>query len=382
VLEEGMLEVECPAVTPEAVLKASGHVDRFTDAMVKDEKTGDCYRADHLLEAALEAALEGRPINKPPAAAKKGGAVETPAPLSGEARQRAIDLLARVGELDCDALGDALNEYGVLAPDTGNAISRPFPFNLMFKTSIGPRGDLVGFLRPETAQGIFVNFRDLLYYNGGKLPFAAAQIGNSYRNEIAPRAGLLRVREFTQAEIEHFVNPEDKRHPKFSSVASLKPLLYARKHQMGAEKKPEAIALGDAVAQGIIANETLAYFIGRTWLFFQRVGVDPARMRFRQHLQHEVGCLRPQYGWPPFFYGRKGQLFPIGASAHAPPSSQPKLTTTHLQEKTRHRKKPTTTHQNKQNRWPTTPRIAGTPRSRPPTAGSSAQASPTAPPTT
>lgn len=52
--------------------------------------------------------------------------------------------------------------------------------------------------------------RDLLYYNGGKLPFAAAQIGQSYRNEISPRAGLLRVREFTQAEIEHFVNPDDK----------------------------------------------------------------------------------------------------------------------------------------------------------------------------
>ncbi len=52
--------------------------------------------------------------------------------------------------------------------------------------------------------------RDLLYYNGGKLPFAAAQIGQSYRNEISPRAGLLRVREFTQAEIEHFVDPDDK----------------------------------------------------------------------------------------------------------------------------------------------------------------------------
>ena len=60
---------------------------------------------------------------------------------------------------------------------------------------------------------------------------------------------------------------------------------------MGDEKKPKPMALGDAVAQGIIANETLAYFIGRTWLFFCRVGVDPARMRFRQHLQHEVCCF-------------------------------------------------------------------------------------------
>ena len=91
-----------------------------------------------------------------------------------------------------------MQKYGCKAPDTGNDISAPFAFNLMFKTSIGPRGDAVGYLRPETAQGIFVNFRDLLYYNGGKLPFAAAQIGNSYRNEISPRAGLLRVREFTQ----------------------------------------------------------------------------------------------------------------------------------------------------------------------------------------
>jgi glycyl-tRNA synthetase len=78
-----------------------------------------------------------------------------------------------------------------------------------------------------------VNFRDLLYYNGGKLPFAAAQIGNSYRNEISPRAGLLRVREFTQAEIEHFVNPDDKSHAKFDQVAELAPLLYSRALQMG-----------------------------------------------------------------------------------------------------------------------------------------------------
>lgn len=188
------------------------------------QQTGDCYRADHLLEAALEAALEGRPINKPPPGAKKTND-PPPAPLSGEARTAAVDMQAvrrrffsvisscfvaclppffyafavprspstnplshhlqpttkkqatkislttnsknktkkntqqRVGELGCAELGAALTHYGVLAPDTGNAISQPFPFNLMFKTSIGPRGDLVGYLRPETAQGIFVNFR-------------------------------------------------------------------------------------------------------------------------------------------------------------------------------------------------------------------------------
>lgn len=68
--------------------------------------------------------------------------------------------------------------------------------------------------------------------NAGKLPFAAAQIGNSYRNEISPRAGLLRVREFTQAEIEHFVNPADKSHPKFQTIAECAPLLYSRALQV------------------------------------------------------------------------------------------------------------------------------------------------------
>ncbi len=62
-------------------------------------------------------------------------------------------------ELDAGALGAALRRHGVRAPDTGNALSDPFPFNLMFRTSIGPKGDQVGFLRPETAQGIFVNFK-------------------------------------------------------------------------------------------------------------------------------------------------------------------------------------------------------------------------------
>lgn len=289
VLEEGMLEVECPAVTPEAVLKASGHVERFTDYMVTDVVTGDCHRADHLLENTLESLLED------------------PAFLANkEASSEARDLLARVGELGTEDLGAALSKYNIKAPETGNDISAPFPFNLMFKTSIGPKGDQVGYLRPETAQGIFVNFRDLLFYNGGKLPFAAAQIGNSYRNEISPRSGLLRVREFTQAEIEHFCNPADKSHPKFTKVADVAPLLYSRALQMGLEKKPLRMPLGEAVASGIIANETLAYFIGRTYLFCCRIGLNPDRVRFRQHLQHEMAhyaedcwdCeVESSYGW-------------------------------------------------------------------------------------
>ncbi|XP_062093454.1 glycine--tRNA ligase, mitochondrial 1-like [Humulus lupulus] len=159
VLEENMLEVDYPCVTPEVVLKASGHVDKFTDLMVKDEKAGTCYRADHLVKEFCSEKLQKD--------------------LSITAKEAAElkRILAVLDDLSAEELGAKLKEYGIIAPDTKNPISDPYPFNLMFQTSIGPSGLSPGFMWPETAQGIFVNFKDLYYYNGNKLPFVAAQIG-------------------------------------------------------------------------------------------------------------------------------------------------------------------------------------------------------------
>lgn len=102
------------------------------------------------------------------------------------------------------------------------------------------------FLRPETAQGIFVNFKRLLEFNQNKLPFAAAQIGNSFRNEISPRSGLIRVREFTMAEIEHFCDPREKDHPKFAEVKDQVLVLYSACNQMDG-KSASPISIGEAV---------------------------------------------------------------------------------------------------------------------------------------
>ncbi|KAK1318338.1 hypothetical protein QJS10_CPB04g00106 [Acorus calamus] len=287
VLEEGMLEVDCPCVTPEVVLKASGHVDKFTDLMVKDEKTGTCYRADHLLKDHCKEKLEKD--------------LTLPAEKVAEMKH----VLAVLDDLSSEELGTKIKEYGITAPDTKNPLSDPYPFNLMFQTSIGPSGLLPGYMRPETAQGIFVNFKDLYYYNGNKLPFAAAQIGQAFRNEISPRQGLLRVREFTLAEIEHFVDPEDKAHPKFSDVASLEFLMFPREAQLGGEQARKII-LGEAVSKGTVNNETLGYFIGRVYLFLTRLGIDKDRLRFRQHLPNEMAhyaadCwdaeIECSYGW-------------------------------------------------------------------------------------
>ncbi|XP_030461729.1 glycine--tRNA ligase, mitochondrial 1-like [Syzygium oleosum] len=285
--EENMLEVDCPCVTPEIVLKASGHVDKFTDLMVKDEKTGTCYRADHLLKDFCNEKLQ-KDLS-----------------ISAEKAAELKLVLATLDDLSADELGAKIKEYGIAAPDTKNALSDPYPFNLMFQTSIGPSGLLPGYMRPETAQGIFVNFKDLYYYNGNKLPFAAAQIGQAFRNEISPRQGLLRVREFTLAEIEHFVDPEDKSHPKFSQVADLKFLMFPREQQMSGQSAIKT-QLGEAVSKGTVNNATLGYFIGRVYLFLTRLGIDKDRLRFRQHLANEMAhyaadCwdaeIECSYGW-------------------------------------------------------------------------------------
>lgn len=93
---------------------------------------------------------------------------------------------------------------------------------------------------------MFVNFKRLLEFNQGKLPFAAAQIGNSFRNEISPRSGLLRVREFTMAEIEHFVDQTDKSHPKFAEIADVELNLYSAVNQVSGQA-PQKIKIGEAV---------------------------------------------------------------------------------------------------------------------------------------
>lgn len=286
VLTESMLEMECTNLTPECVLKTSGHVERFTDLMVKDVPSGECFRADKLLEEAIDELLENNPT------------------MPSEEKEEHLRTQRQADAFTPAELDALLLKYECKGP-SGEPYSPAFPFNLMFKTSIGPEGTAVGFLRPETAQGLFVNFRRLLDLNAQKMPFAAAQIGLGFRNEIAPRSGLLRVREFCMAEIEHFVNPDDKSHPNFAAVAEKDLVLFGRDDQLGSGKT-KTISVGEAVQSGLINNETLAYFMARTQLYMEKIGMDPTRLRFRQHLTTEMAhyaadCwdleIKSSYGW-------------------------------------------------------------------------------------
>ncbi|XP_067928852.1 glycine--tRNA ligase-like isoform X2 [Watersipora subatra] len=285
VLEEGIFEVNTSCLTPEPVLQASGHMEKFADYMVKDLKNGECFRVDHLIQTSLEKFI-----------------VDS---KDREAIAEASKLISQLDNMKKDDYQAIIDKYSFKSPLTGNDLSEPIEFNLMFSTNIGPAGLLRGFLRPETAQGIFVNFKRLLEFNGGKLPFAAAQIGKAFRNEISPRAGLIRVREFDLAEIEHFVDPDDKAHPKFDDVQQVElPLLSACNQMDG--KSPVSIAVGEAVSKGLIANQTLGYFMTKTFLFLKHIGINMDKVRFRQHMSNEMAhyasdCwdaeCKTSYGW-------------------------------------------------------------------------------------
>jgi glycyl-tRNA synthetase len=121
------------------------------------------------------------------------------------------------------------------------------------------------------------------------MPFASATIGYSFRNELSPRSGLLRVREFLMAEIEHYVDPESgKKHPNFKKVRDVKLPLLSRKTQSEGGSTSEFVTMGEAVDTKLVDNETLGYFIARIFLFMERIGVDPTKLRFRQHMANEM----------------------------------------------------------------------------------------------
>ncbi|CAG2000308.1 unnamed protein product [Fusarium graminearum] len=297
ILEEDMLEVDCSVLTPHEVLKTSGHVDKFADWMCKDPKNGEILRADHFVEAILEARLNG---DKEARGQKVEEKEEDPKKKKKKAKTEAVKLddavvqeyeevLARIDNYGGPELGELIKKYDLRNPATGAQPAEPVSFNLMFQTTIGPSSNYPGYLRPETAQGQFLNFAKLLEFNQSQMPFASASIGKSYRNEISPRAGLLRVREFLMAEIEHFVDPEGgKKHARFHEVEDVELVLLDRDTQLSGKTQTKAVKIGQAVKDGLVDNETLGYFLARIHQFLQKIGVDMNKLRFRQHMANEM----------------------------------------------------------------------------------------------
>jgi len=167
---EDMYGLDAALIMNPRVWEASGHVAGFADPLIEDIKTKKRFRVDHLLE----------------------------------------DLGVDPTGMSLAEMGQLIKDKGIKSPD-GNDLGEVMQFNMMFKTHVGATEDeaSVSYLRPETAQGIFVNFKNVVDSFHPKLPFGIAQIGKAFRNEIAPRDFIFRTREFEQMEIEYFVRPDE-----------------------------------------------------------------------------------------------------------------------------------------------------------------------------
>jgi glycyl-tRNA synthetase len=242
VFNERCGEIATTDVTPEEVFIASGHVEEFKDFMVQCTKCQSAFRADHLIS----------------------------------------DIEVNADNLTKEELEDVLIRNNIKCPDCKGDLSPPRPVNLMFETNIGLGNPRHAYLRPETAQGMFINFHNLYRYFREKLPFGAAQIGHGFRNEISPRQGIIRLREMTMAELEYFFNPEE---PKFEKVQSVLSEVVKLVPAPGSEIE---VTIKNALDQKIIESEIMAYFIGRTKQFLRDVGLDMDRLRFRKHQANEM----------------------------------------------------------------------------------------------
>ncbi|MEM2901640.1 MAG: glycine--tRNA ligase [Candidatus Bathyarchaeia archaeon] len=245
---EGLLEIITPVITPSRVFEASGHVEHFRDPMVTCLSCEKKFRADQLLEEVVGKRFEGKPL-------------ET------------IDFF--------------IAEKNVRCPECGGKLSRSEFFTTMFRTTIGPYSEEVAYGRPEAAQGMFLDFKRVYETARERFPLGIAQIGRAMRNEISPRQGPIRLREFTIMEFEFFFDPENPMCEKLPSIENLEiNLLPSLVREKGVEE-PVKITLRKAVEEGFITSEWLAYFMGKSVKFLEQLGIEPDDQRFEEKLPTE-----------------------------------------------------------------------------------------------
>ena len=237
VRRDQMLEIDGSQIMSKSVFEASGHLTSFADPIIKCKNCKSTFRADRLI---------------------------------AETTKDEIPESADLADFD-----KIITEKNVKCPRCKGDFDNCRKFNMMFKVGIGPEGE-EAYLRPETCQSIFVDFPRLFKTMRGKLPLGIAQIGKSFRNEIAPRQSLLRLREFYQAEIEVFCNPNKLDDlEKFSEIEDTKIRV-----QVGQE--PKLMTCKEAVDSGSIPNKFVAYYLGILIEFYEKTGIDLSKARFRK----------------------------------------------------------------------------------------------------
>ncbi len=267
---EDVVGLDGAIISSPRVWKASGHLESFTDPLVECRKCKSLYRADQLVRDELKLEVEG---------------------------------------LDDKTLSKLLSERKLKCEKCKGELAESRKFNLMFKTHVGAIEDASSevYLRPETAQAIFADFRAISAFARKKLPFGIAQIGKAFRNEISPRNFLFRMREFEQMELEYFLHPQKK--PAFGKARlAQKVNVLTAAEQAGKSQKMAVRSVEELLKEKVIANEWLAYWIAETLHFLEHgIGLRKEHVRIRQHVPTELSHYSketwdveydyPEWGW-------------------------------------------------------------------------------------
>ncbi len=248
---DDIVGIDGSIITHPIVWKASGHVDGFTDVLVDCKKCGMRYRGDALIEDKLKISTAG---------------------------------------MSLDDIAEEIARHKIKCSKCRSDLGQPKKFNLMFTTNVGPvqTSSSVAFLRPETAQIIFTNFRLVAENARLKLPFGIAQVGKAFRNEISPRDFLFRMREFEQMEIEYFVHPE-----KQDECTYINDILDYELNILSAEmqkqkKKMQKMSINECLNKKIIKTKWHAYWLALMHKWFVDLGANPEHFRIRQHVKDEL----------------------------------------------------------------------------------------------
>jgi glycyl-tRNA synthetase len=252
VYQHGFAAISSPVITPERVFMASGHIEHFKDLMVTCEECHRHFKADH----AITEAMPGR-----------------------------TDIATEA--MSAEEIDAFIGKNHIRCPECGGPLSHSEYFSTMFKTTIGAYGDVVGYGRPEAAQGMFLDFKRVYETGRERLPIGIAQIGTVMRNEISPRQGPIRLREFTIMEMELFFDPEEPRCEYMSKVGDVElPLLLVKDREL---KQPQItrVPASEAVSRGFLLYDWLAYFMALSVKFASSLGVPPDKQRFEEKLPTE-----------------------------------------------------------------------------------------------
>ncbi len=265
---EDIVGLDGSIISSPSVWKASGHLENFTDPLVECKKCKSRFRADQLVRDELKLDVEG---------------------------------------LDEKTLAKLIGEHKLKCEKCKGELAEARTFNLMFKTTVGAEERIVpvmnplegiildlrstneAYLRPETAQTIFADFKTIASFARKKLPFGIAQVGKAFRNEISPRNFLFRAREFEQMEIEFFLHPSKT--PPFEKIKLGLKIKALAAGEQGEGKSGSMVekSVEGLLKDKIIANDWLAYWIAEAWFWLtEEIGLDKEKLRIRQHVETEL----------------------------------------------------------------------------------------------